>query len=279
MREDGLKASEDMLAADTQGFIDYFNTKKEETQVATDQYDKAKAQKLKLAGEYRLLIEQQNSYISRINKALEQLRIYYDYKLFLDQLAPQEWQDRVEKRKGEVRKLIQAKDLKNKVSKDTKGNNQASHAAAANRPEDNDVSIPNDLKELIEDPNDVYDLYFKNPDQLLEIFATLEEKNLFLIQQGQEAEQQLETKKHELKILEAEMNKEVSLLTHSLVEVEERKARTLKESKLMSGATVEEENKTIDPVSYGQIEGLVQEIYKLCITDRGDSKMGSASVL
>jgi len=31
MREDGLKASEDMLAADTQGFIDYFNTKKEET--------------------------------------------------------------------------------------------------------------------------------------------------------------------------------------------------------------------------------------------------------
>lgn len=141
------------------------------------------------------------------------------------------------------------------------------------------MSIPNDLKELIEDPNDVYDLYFKNPDQLLEIFATLEEKNLFLIQQGQEAEQQLETKKHELKILEAEMNKEVSLLTHSLVEVEERKARTLKESKLMSGATVEEENKTIDPVSYGQIEGLVQEIYKLCITDRGDSKMGSASVL
>ena len=108
------------------------------------------------------------------------------------------------------------------------------------------MSIPNDLKELIEDPNDVYDLYFKNPDQLLEIFATLEEKNLFLIQQGQEAEQQLETKKHELKILEAEMNKEVSLLTHSLVEVEERKARTLKESKLMSGATVEEENKTID---------------------------------
>ena len=53
------------------------------------------------------------------------------------------------------------------------------------------MSIPNDLKELIEDPNDVYDLYFKNPDQLLEIFATLEEKNLFLIQQGQEAEQQL----------------------------------------------------------------------------------------
>jgi hypothetical protein len=32
MREDGLKASEDMLAADTQGFIDFFNKIKDETQ-------------------------------------------------------------------------------------------------------------------------------------------------------------------------------------------------------------------------------------------------------
>lgn len=31
MREDGLKASEDMLAADTAGFIKFFNTIKEDT--------------------------------------------------------------------------------------------------------------------------------------------------------------------------------------------------------------------------------------------------------
>lgn len=67
------------------------------------------------------------------------------------------------------------------------------------------------------------------------------------------------------------MKKEVDLLNHSLEEVKERRDRTLKESKVMSGATVEEENKTIDPDLYGQIETLTMEIYKLCITDRDGS--------
>lgn len=49
------------------------------------------------------------------------------------------------------------------------------------RHDDNDVQIPADLREVIEDPNDDYEVYFEDPDQLLEIFATLEEKNLFLI--------------------------------------------------------------------------------------------------
>jgi len=45
MREDGLKASEDMLAADTQGFIDFFNKIKEDTQKATKDYEDAKGRK------------------------------------------------------------------------------------------------------------------------------------------------------------------------------------------------------------------------------------------
>jgi hypothetical protein len=45
MREDGLKASEDMLAADTQGFIDFFNKIKKDTQDATTQYETAKQKK------------------------------------------------------------------------------------------------------------------------------------------------------------------------------------------------------------------------------------------
>lgn len=44
------------------------------------------------------------------------------------------------------------------------------------------MQIPKDLREVIEDSDDEYELYFESPDQLLEIFASLEEKNLFLIQ-------------------------------------------------------------------------------------------------
>ena len=44
-----------------------------------------------------------------------------------------------------------------------------------------DVQIPTKLKEVIEESDDEYPLHFDEPDSLLEIFATLEEKNLFLI--------------------------------------------------------------------------------------------------
>jgi hypothetical protein len=42
MREDGLKASEDMLALDTAGFIKFFNDIKDDTQKATKSYEEAK---------------------------------------------------------------------------------------------------------------------------------------------------------------------------------------------------------------------------------------------
>jgi hypothetical protein len=43
------------------------------------------------------------------------------------------------------------------------------------------LAIPNKLKEIIDEDVDDYPIYFTNPGELLEIFATLEEKNLFLI--------------------------------------------------------------------------------------------------
>ena len=58
MREDGLKASEDMLAADTQGFIDFFNKIKEDTQKATKDYEEAKTKKGKMAGDVRKIMDE-----------------------------------------------------------------------------------------------------------------------------------------------------------------------------------------------------------------------------
>ena len=113
MREDGLKASEEMLAADTQGFIEFFNKIKEDTQKATKDYEDAKTKKGKMAGELRKINEEQNSYISRINKSLELLRIYHEYKLFLDSLATtKDWQDKLEQRRQRVRRKIEQKDRK-----------------------------------------------------------------------------------------------------------------------------------------------------------------------
>lgn len=48
--------------------------------------------------------------------------------------------------------------------------------------DENEVQIPAKLREVIDESDEEYPLHFNKPDELLEIFATLEEKNLFLIQ-------------------------------------------------------------------------------------------------
>ena len=66
-----------------------------------------------------------------------------------------------------------------------------------------DLNIPPELHQIINDDDDYMPLRFNNESELMEIFSTLEEQNLFLIQRCQESEQQLEEKKiHEKEIKE-----------------------------------------------------------------------------
>ena len=46
---------------------------------------------------------------------------------------------------------------------------------------ENDVQIPSKLKDVIEESDEEYPIYFDDPEELIEIFSILEEKNLFLI--------------------------------------------------------------------------------------------------
>ena len=75
------------------------------------------------------------------------------------------------------------------------------------------------------------------------------------------------------------MDKEIKVLTNSLQEVDQRKERTYKDSKQMASSAVEEDNKTLDAQTYHQIDTIVQDLYRICVADRGDAKMGNASVL
>ena len=71
-----------------------------------------------------------------------------------------------------------------------------------------------DLEEIlyIDDIDESYDVPFSNPDELMAIFSELEDKNLSLIQQGQEAEQQIENKKKEMIQIEETKERELSEL-------------------------------------------------------------------
>jgi len=57
-----------------------------------------------------------------------------------------------------------------------------------------DLNIPSDLLDIIEDPNEdeEYKCPFDSPNDLMDIFTSLEEKNLSLIGAKQEGEEAIE---------------------------------------------------------------------------------------
>lgn len=63
----------------------------------------------------------------------------------------------------------------------------------------------------------------------MDIFENLEEKNLFLIQQGQENEQQIELKKLEFKESKHKLESEISSLEDREREVQLRTEKTMRE--------------------------------------------------
>merc|ERR1719183_3020337 len=82
-----------------------------------------------------------------------------------------------------------------------------------------------------QDSGEELPLYFQHPKQLLDIFTQLEEQNLFLIQNSQETEQQLE-----------EIEQKFQEAKHS----QEHRAITLKENILETEKKIGEENEKAD---------------------------------
>merc|ERR550514_641349 len=78
------------------------------------------------------------------------------------------------------------------------------------------------MEEMDADSGDEVPLYFQHPKQLLDIFTQLEEQNLFLIQNSQETEQQLE--EIEQKFQEAKHSQEHRAITlkENIVETERK---------------------------------------------------------
>ena len=67
-----------------------------------------------------------------------------------------------------------------------------------------DPNIPPELREIVDDSDDDFPLRFKDHNELIDIFSTLEENNLLEIQRMQESEQELESKRQQKNKTEAD---------------------------------------------------------------------------
>jgi len=110
-------------------------------------------------------------------------------------------------------------------------------------------------------------MYFTRPQQLLDIFATLEERNLFLIQNSQETEEQLEELKLTLESTKTKMLQETEQLSSQInalkadIAGEEAKAAALSERKSVNGHDMESSNHV---TLLASLHVRVSEVYEQC---------------
>lgn len=222
-REEALKKSEQMLEEDALKFDAFLKENDEKVQEAIKKAEvEAKAKQDKVH-ELKRLNTMIATLKSELNKYEEQLEDCRKYKEFLDSITPSEWFshqaatlqklrdarvkewqaqcEAVRKRKemAQQSKLKAENDYANaRTQQEAERAERAIAEATATLKEalaEKEPPVP-DLEKEVVLPEEA-DMFFKRPDQLLEVFAQLEENNLFLIQIAQETEESLEAVKTE----------------------------------------------------------------------------------
>lgn len=236
-REEALRKSELQLAEDAVRFDAFL---KDNDQQAHDALKKAEAQakvKQEKLHDLKKLKHALGVVAAEKGKLREGLDEYKRYKSFLDSLTPEEWvqarlSEQMDLRKARKQAAYEAKlavweAKREEKTAEVSAKAEADRKAALRRgmqPAKVDISavvtaqLPpppllddEPLPELNEEEKEL-PMYFTSPHQLLEIFQQLEESNLFLIQNCQDIEQQLE----ELRQMHAETSAAMASQTAQL---------------------------------------------------------------
>ncbi|XP_020912543.1 cilia- and flagella-associated protein 100 [Exaiptasia diaphana] len=122
-----------------------------------------------------------------------------------------------------------------------------------------------------EDSEEEPELFFTDPQQLLDIFSELEEQNLSLIQNSQETEEALEELKQTIKQTQDRMNHEteilkgqIDFLKDAIKREEERAAELEMKSKMFSYGEFKAEDQE---KMLAALNKKVEEVYRNCIGD------------
>ncbi|KAI9104488.1 hypothetical protein DFS34DRAFT_196624 [Phlyctochytrium arcticum] len=270
-----------------------------------EQETKAKLEKIQ---EIKKLNVQIMSIRSDMSKNEDQLKDLQRYREFLDKLTPREWFEVAMKSKtkdvaSELKRgssdggsSVASAKLGNRTRRSGKrgmaarstksggigagarapmlggpgGGRTATQATMDEEDDENDVAHDDDDEDDYGNDDEPL-LFFKTPQQLLDIFAELEENNLALIQNCQETEETLEELKQKIVDTETRMEHETQSLKQQIdflnaaIAREEDKARMLEErAKMFSTGNLggESQEKLLEELNHK-----VKEVYRRCIGD------------
>jgi hypothetical protein len=191
MKDDALKKSEMMLADDAMRFDAFLKDNDRKAHDALKRADQESKEKAEKKAELKKLNQEISRITSEMAKSEDSLQHCELHKSFLDSVTPQEFKDQ------------QALLL---------------DATLQERGQTREDLTPEELDELLGQQR----MYFKDPEQLLNIFAHLEERNLFLIQNVQETEEALEELKQKFEEGKSEMDEKTEALETNILDLQQK---------------------------------------------------------
>ncbi|XP_069045543.1 cilia- and flagella-associated protein 100 isoform X2 [Lepisosteus oculatus] len=293
--ESKLEKAEQFLEDDAAMFDEFLKENDKNSVEAIKIAEQEAKVKLEKVAEKKRLSAKIVSIKSDISKYEDILKEYMTYKEFLLKLSPKEWQQKYEEKH---RKNKQARaELKNKevraTHSDKRMDSRSSNVTQQGGREvtsvrDSRMSSRHSLKpssssrklssrsqidednssdDAVEEP----ELYFTEPQQLLDILTELEEQNLSLIQNSRETEEALEEFKHTMVNTQKKMDQETEILKQQIdilkqtIEREKERAAELElKARLFSFGQYKSEDQDDMMETLGR---KVEEVYRTCIGD------------
>ena len=261
MKEDALQRSEQMLEEDVMRFDAFLRENDAKAREAMKKAEEEANKKIEKNQEIKRLNQQIQALNSEMSKHRESLDDCLRYKQFLDMLTPPEWFEQHRKNLessaiSERDERFQAKykawesqrrsmyeqhrqDMDIKRSTRKKNRNKITEEDEEEEARFR-ASIPSPPKiedEVLEIAEEEPPMYFTEPQQLMEIFAALEEQNLFLIQNSQETQNTLDELRQAYRNTKRDMDNRTSQLQVQIDDLqgqirgEESRAKLLREKR------------------------------------------------
>nr|CCA20246.1 conserved hypothetical protein [Albugo laibachii Nc14] len=280
VKEIALQKSESMLEEDALQFDSFLKENDRKAHDAIKRAEKETKAKTDKLFEIKNLNHQIQGVESEVSKLNEQLQDCLQYKAFLDDLTPVEY---VEEQLTKLKELCMDQSKKKKRDVTDEGMEcsfecQKISQDADRRNSFNTYALRKGTMEYIMDTSNssnliqykcsIYDdavpLYFRRPQQLLDIFTALEESNLFLIKNSQETEQTLDELKQNFLKTKNMMDRRSQILNQSInelqaqIEIEEKRTEQFCVRSSKGSAEETQEKVLMD------LHDHVLDVYKRC---------------
>nr|XP_023423401.1 coiled-coil domain-containing protein 38 [Cavia porcellus] len=279
LKEKQLKKAEQKLQDDTLAFEEFLRENDQRSADAMKIAAQETINKLQMTNELKKASIEVQAMKSEIANTEFLLQEYMKYGYFLLKLSPKHWQIQQALKRSHIPKIqsIIPKLLTRKPRKKPTLNPDAGKSPSSNRP--GSVSSEDSLEFFLDEDIDyelLPEIYFKEPEELLQVLTNLEEQNLTLVQYSQDVDENLEEVNKREKIIQDKINSNIeSLLEHkeilkaNCLREEEKAAELELRSRLFSFGQFnsDAQEKLIDSLSKK-----INQVYKVCI---GDAEVGS----